>query len=83
MSGMHARLVEIARIHTADATGSYCLHCQWEWPCRTFLCATDHEPGHDLNCDSHGPDGAMCQKIRNHMGEHMGVDRRGEWRRWL
>jgi len=23
---------------------------------------------HDLNCASHGPDGAMCQKIRGHKG---------------
>jgi hypothetical protein len=38
---------------------------------------------HDLNCASHGPDGALCQKIRGHVGNHGGVDARGNWRDWL
>ena len=38
---------------------------------------------HDLNCASHGPAGAMCQKIRGHIGNHMGIDARGELRRWM
>ena len=38
---------------------------------------------HDLNCASHGPAGALCQKIRGHIGNHGGVDARGNWRDWL
>ena len=38
---------------------------------------------HDLNCASHGPDGAMCQKIRGHKGNHGGVDARGNWIHWM
>ena len=38
---------------------------------------------HDLNCASHGPTGAVCQKIRGHIGNHGGVDARGNWRDWL
>ena len=37
----------------------------------------------DLNCASHGPTGAMCQKIRGHIGNYGGVDWRGNWRDWL
>ena len=40
-------------------------------------------PDADLCCGSHGPDGAMCQKIRGHIGNHGGVDSRGAWRDWL
>ena len=39
--------------------------------------------GHDLNCNSHGPDGAMCAKMRGHIGDHGGVDRGGNYRMWL
>ena len=38
---------------------------------------------HDLNCASHGPAGAVCQKIRGHSEDHMGIDARGELRRWM
>jgi len=38
---------------------------------------------HDLNCASHGPDGAACLKIRGHIGNHGGIDARGTWRDWL
>ena len=31
-----AALGNIRTIHRPDPTGSYCLHCQWEWPCRTY-----------------------------------------------
>jgi len=37
----------------------------------------------DLTCASHGPTGAMCQKIRGHVGDHGGMDSRGAWRDWL
>ena len=40
-------------------------------------------PDADLCCGSHGPDGAVCQKIRGHIGDHGGMDRRGNWRNWL
>lgn len=37
----------------------------------------------DTECRSHGPDGAVCAKIRGHHGDHGGTDRRGDWRHWL
>ena len=36
------RLDQIGRVHRPDPTGSYCLHCQWAWPCATKkLCDGD------------------------------------------
>lgn len=40
-------------------------------------------PDADLCCGSHGPDGAVCQKIRGHIGNHGGMDTRGSWQHWL
>ena len=40
-------------------------------------------PDADLCCLSHGPDGAVCQKIRGHIGDHGGMDTHGAWRHWL
>ena len=28
----------------------------------------------DLNCASHGPAGALCQKIRGHIGNQLTLD---------
>ena len=30
-----SRLDQIGRLHRADPTGSWCVHCQWAWPCAT------------------------------------------------
>jgi len=32
-------MTKIRTIHRPDPTGSWCAHCQWEWPCRTFIYA--------------------------------------------
>lgn len=37
----------------------------------------------DTTVDEVGPDGAVCQKIRGHIGDHGGMDSRGAWRDWL
>ena len=37
----------------------------------------------DVNCTSRGPDGAVCFKIAGHSEDHMGIDARGELRRWM
>jgi len=34
-----AALTKIRTIHRPDPTGSWCAHCEWEWPCRTFIYA--------------------------------------------
>ena len=52
----------------------------WDDDC---ACPQHCAAGHGLNCESHGPDGAMCQKVGSHVGDHGGVDARGTWRRWL
>ena len=36
-----------------------------------------------LDCDSRGPDGAVCLKIAGHYGDHGGIDWRGDWREWM
>lgn len=37
----------------------------------------------DLECGSHGPDGAVCQSIRDHRGQHQGMTPRGAWIFWI
>ena len=32
-------LDKIRTIHRPDPTASWCVHCQWEWPCRTYVYA--------------------------------------------
>ena len=32
-------LEKIRTIHRPDPTTSWCVHCQWEWPCRTYTYA--------------------------------------------
>ena len=32
-------LEKIRTIHRPDPTASWCVHCQWEWPCRTYVYA--------------------------------------------
>lgn len=32
-------LAKIGKLHRPDPTGSWCAHCQWEWPCRTYIYA--------------------------------------------
>ena len=32
-------LEKIRTIHRPDPTASWCVHCQWEWPCRTYTYA--------------------------------------------
>jgi len=32
-------LAKIRAIHRPDPTSSWCVHCQWEWPCRTYVYA--------------------------------------------
>lgn len=32
-------LAKIRDIHRPDPTGSWCVHCNWEWPCRTYAYA--------------------------------------------
>jgi len=39
LSLAQAALTKIRTIHRPDPTGSWCAHCQWEWPCRTFIYA--------------------------------------------
>ena len=37
----------------------------------------------DVNCYSRGPNGAVCLKIAGHIGDHGGIDWRGDWRAWM
>ena len=30
-------MAKIRTIHRPDPTASWCVHCQWEWPCRTYV----------------------------------------------
>ena len=39
LSLAQAALTKIRTIHRPDPTGSWCAHCQWEWPCRTYIYA--------------------------------------------
>ena len=32
-------LEKIRTIRRPDPTASWCVHCQWEWPCRTYTYA--------------------------------------------
>jgi len=32
-------LDKIRTIHRPDPTASWCVHCHWEWPCRTYRIA--------------------------------------------
>ena len=32
-------LEKIRTIHRPDPTASSCVHCNWEWPCRTYTYA--------------------------------------------
>ena len=32
-------LEKIRTIHRPDPTSSWCVHCNWEWPCRTYTYA--------------------------------------------
>ena len=32
-------LEKIRTIHRPDPTASWCVHCNWEWPCRTYIYA--------------------------------------------
>ena len=35
------------------------------------------------DCLSSGPNGARCQKIAGHIGDHGGMDSHGTWRHWF
>ena len=36
---MTERRYLVQTIHRPDPTASWCVHCQWEWPCRTYVYA--------------------------------------------
>ena len=36
---MTERRYLVQTIHRPDPTASWCVHCNWEWPCRTYTYA--------------------------------------------